>query len=58
MKTGHDALGAAKTIPGAQNMKTGLVALGTADNESGSAKHENKTRSPRYRPKCVRERKT
>jgi hypothetical protein len=28
-------------IPGAQNMKTGPDAPGTAENESGSAKHEN-----------------
>jgi hypothetical protein len=27
-----------KTSPGAQNMKTGSDALGTAENESGSAK--------------------
>jgi hypothetical protein len=30
-----------KTSPGAQNMKTGPDALGTTENESGSAKHEN-----------------
>jgi hypothetical protein len=30
-------------------MKTGPYALGTAENLSGSAKHENGTRSPRYR---------
>jgi hypothetical protein len=28
-----------KTSPGAQNMKTGPNVLGTAENESGSAKH-------------------
>jgi hypothetical protein len=44
--------------PGAQNMKTGLDALGTAENESGRAKHENETRRPWYRRKRVRERKT
>jgi hypothetical protein len=46
------------TSPGAQNMKTGPDALGTAENESGSAKHENDTRRPRYRGKLLRERKT
>jgi hypothetical protein len=43
---------------GAQNMKKGQDALGTAGNESGSAKHENGTRRPRYRRKRVREHKT
>jgi hypothetical protein len=38
-----------KTSPGAQNMKTGPDALGIAENESGRAKHENRTRRPRYR---------
>jgi hypothetical protein len=33
---------------GAPNMKTGPGALGTAENEFGSAKHENVTRRPRY----------
>jgi hypothetical protein len=37
-----------KTGPGAQNKKTGLDALGTDENESGSAKHENGTRRARY----------
>jgi hypothetical protein len=32
-----------KMSPGAQNVKTGPDALGTAENESGSAKHENGT---------------
>jgi hypothetical protein len=41
-----------------QNMKTGLYALGTAEKESGSAKHENWTRHPRFRPKRVRQWKT
>jgi hypothetical protein len=44
-------------IPGAQNMKTGPDALGTVENESGGAKHENMTLRPRYRRKCVGERK-
>jgi hypothetical protein len=43
---------------GAQNMKTRPDAFGTAQNESGSEKHENWTRRPRYRRKQVRERKT
>jgi hypothetical protein len=42
----------------AQNMKTGLVALSTAENEYERAKHENGTRRPLYPRKCVRERKT
>jgi hypothetical protein len=44
--------------PGTQNNKMGPDALGTAENESGKAKHENETRRPRYRRKRVRERKT
>jgi hypothetical protein len=36
-----------KMSSGAQNMKTGRGALGTAQNESGSTKHENGTRRPR-----------
>jgi hypothetical protein len=39
-------------------MKTGPEVLGTAENESGGAKHENGTRRPRYCRKRVRERKT
>jgi hypothetical protein len=39
-------------------MKTGLDALGTAENGSGSAKHENGTRRCWNRQKRVRERKT
>jgi hypothetical protein len=35
--------------PGAQNMKTGHDALGTAENESGRANHENGSRRPRNR---------
>jgi hypothetical protein len=42
---------------GAQDMKTGPGVLGTAQNDSGTAKHENGTQGPRYRPKQVRERK-
>jgi hypothetical protein len=38
-----------KTSSGAQNMKTGPDALGTAENESDRAKHENGTRRPGYR---------
>jgi hypothetical protein len=41
----------------AQNIKIGLDAIRTAENESGRAKHENGTRRPRYRRKRVRERK-
>jgi hypothetical protein len=33
---------------GAQNMKIGPNALGTDENESERAKHENVTRRPRY----------
>jgi hypothetical protein len=39
-------------------MKTRSDALGTVENESGSAKHENGTQRPRYRRKCVRALKT
>jgi hypothetical protein len=39
-------------------MKTGPDALGTAQNGSGSAKHANGTRRPRFRRKQVQERKT
>jgi hypothetical protein len=38
-------------------MNIGPDALGTAENESGSAKHEKGSRRPRYRRKCVEERK-
>jgi hypothetical protein len=38
-------------------MSPGAVALGTAENEFGRAKHENGTQRPRYRPKRVRESK-
>jgi hypothetical protein len=43
MKTGLDALEQPKTGPGAQDMKTGPDAIGTAQNESGSAKNANRT---------------
>jgi hypothetical protein len=36
--------GAERAKKGRTNMKTELDALGTAENESGSAKHENGTR--------------
>jgi hypothetical protein len=39
--------------PRAQNMKTGPDVLGTAENESGSAKLKNGTRRPRYRGRRV-----
>jgi hypothetical protein len=39
-------------------MKTVLGALGTAQKESGNARHENEPRRPRYRQKRVREHKT
>jgi hypothetical protein len=42
-----------KTSQKAQNMKMGLDALGTTENESGSATHENGSRHPRYRRKRV-----
>jgi hypothetical protein len=41
-----------------KNMKKGSDAHGTAENESGSAKHANMTQHPRYRQKRVRARKT
>jgi hypothetical protein len=40
-----------KTCPGAQNLKTGAVALGTAEPESGCAKHENWVPTPSVPPK-------
>jgi hypothetical protein len=39
-------------------MKTRPGSISTAENESGSGKHEKCTQRPRYRPKRVRERKT
>jgi hypothetical protein len=38
---------------GAQNMKTGVDALGIAENESGRVKRENGSRRPQYRQKRV-----
>jgi hypothetical protein len=43
---------------GAKNIKMGPDALGTTQNEAGSAKHENMTRRPRSRRKWARECKT
>jgi hypothetical protein len=40
-----------KMSPRAQNMKTGPDALGTFENESERAKHENGTRLPQNRQK-------
>jgi hypothetical protein len=40
-----------KMSTGTQNMKMGLDALGSTENEFGSAKYENGTRCRRYRPK-------
>jgi hypothetical protein len=37
--------------PAAQNMKMGFDALGTAENVSGIAKHENGTRTSNVPPK-------
>jgi hypothetical protein len=47
-----------KKPPRAQNMKTGHDVLGNFENDSGSAKHENGTRHPRFHQTRVRERKT
>jgi hypothetical protein len=57
-KTGPEALVPPKTSMGAQNMNMGPDDLGTVENESGRAKHENGSRRPRYRKKGVRARKT
>jgi hypothetical protein len=46
-----------KTSPSAQNMKTGTDTLGSVENESGRAKHENGSRCPRYGRKRFRARK-
>jgi hypothetical protein len=43
---------------GVQNKKIGYDTLGTAENESERAIHENRTRRPRYRRKRVWERTT
>jgi hypothetical protein len=40
-----------KTNPGAQNMKMGPDALDTAENMTGSEKHEHGKERPRYRRK-------
>jgi hypothetical protein len=58
MKKGSTPSVPPKTSPGAQNMKTGPNALGTAEHESERAKYENRTRRTRHRRKLVRERKT
>jgi hypothetical protein len=58
MKTRLDAPVPLKMCHKVLIMKTGHDALGTAENESMNAKHENETRRPRYRPKRVREYKT
>jgi hypothetical protein len=44
-----------KTSPGAQNMKTGPDALGTAENMFGSGKHEKLNETPLVRPKTSKE---
>jgi hypothetical protein len=49
IKTGPDA--PTKKSPGAENMKTGPDALGTAEIDSGRAKHENGTQRTRHRRK-------
>jgi hypothetical protein len=53
MKTDADALGNAKKSPGAQIKKTGADTHGTAETETGRAKHENDSRRPQYRRKRV-----
>jgi hypothetical protein len=55
MKTRPDTLRPAKNVPRSANMKMGPDDLGTTENESGHAKHENGTRHPPYRRKLVRE---
>jgi hypothetical protein len=47
-----------KMSQGAQNVKTGPDALGTAENMFGSEKHENEKGNPRYGRKRVQARKT
>jgi hypothetical protein len=51
MKTGDDPLVAPKMSLGAQYIKIGQGALGTAENEYGRAKHENGTRRTQNRRK-------
>jgi hypothetical protein len=46
------------TLGTAQKMKAGSDALGSAENESGSAKHEFGTQHSRYHQKWVPERKS
>jgi hypothetical protein len=58
MKTGRDASAPPKAGPEGLNMKTRHDTLGTAEYESGKAKHENWTRRRRFRRKRVWERKT
>jgi hypothetical protein len=58
MQMGTNTLSTAEMGLGAQNKKTGDDALGTAENEYGRAKLENRTRRPRYRRKLVRSRKS
>jgi hypothetical protein len=52
-----DALRIAENVPWSANMKTRPDALGTTENDSGRANHENGTRHPPYRRKLVWERK-
>jgi hypothetical protein len=58
MKMGPTPSVPPKMSPGAQNMKMGYDALGSTENKSGSAKHENGTQHTRHRRKQFRERKT
>jgi hypothetical protein len=59
MKTGPGTLRTAENESrNEKNMKTGDDTLGSIENESWRAKHENRTRRPRYRQKRVRESKT
>jgi hypothetical protein len=55
MKQDPTPLEPPKMSPGAQSMKTGPDALRTAENVSGSAKHENESGRPRYRRTRIRE---
>jgi hypothetical protein len=58
VRTRPDALVPPKMSPEGQNKQMRPNALGTAQNDFGSVKHENGTRRLRYRLKQVRERKT
>jgi hypothetical protein len=51
MKTGHVAPDTPKMSPGVQNMKKGPATPGVVENESRSAKYENRTRRHWYRKK-------